>query len=188
MTKPTKWLCAQRRLRSVWASAQSDQSLRCPHEARKLGFLSTHLAHSEGSDQTGRMPRLIWVSAGRTVTLLVLSWGGSYDNNYMEGKTNLTIPFYMTNIPETAKGDKQLIDARTSAYPTHDCRPDNVCSVRLDHLIDFYILYCRTLQVKSCVIYQNIQPFCANYFFCLLSCFLDRLLIIHICNMSTWRN
>ena len=30
-TKPTKWLCAQRRLRSAWASAQSDQSLRCPH-------------------------------------------------------------------------------------------------------------------------------------------------------------
>ena len=32
VTKPTKWLCAQRRLRSAWASAQSDQSLRCPHE------------------------------------------------------------------------------------------------------------------------------------------------------------
>ena len=29
MTKPTKWVCAQRRLRSAWASAQSDQSLRC---------------------------------------------------------------------------------------------------------------------------------------------------------------
>ena len=30
MARPTKWLCAQRR--SAWASAQSDQSLRCPHE------------------------------------------------------------------------------------------------------------------------------------------------------------
>ena len=29
MTKPTKWLCTQRRLRSAWASAQTDQSLRC---------------------------------------------------------------------------------------------------------------------------------------------------------------
>ena len=29
MTKPAKWLCAQWRLRSAWASAQSDQSLRC---------------------------------------------------------------------------------------------------------------------------------------------------------------
>ena len=32
MTKPTKWMCAQQRLRSAWASAQSDQSLHCPHE------------------------------------------------------------------------------------------------------------------------------------------------------------
>ena len=31
MTKPTKWVCAQRGLRSAWASAQSDQILRCPH-------------------------------------------------------------------------------------------------------------------------------------------------------------
>ena len=29
MTKPTMWPCAQRRLRSAWASAQSDQSLHC---------------------------------------------------------------------------------------------------------------------------------------------------------------
>ena len=42
---------------------------------RKLGSLATHWAHSEDSDQTGRMPRLIWVFAGRTVILLVLSWG-----------------------------------------------------------------------------------------------------------------
>ena len=32
MTKPTKWVCAQRSLRSAWASAQSDQGLRCPLE------------------------------------------------------------------------------------------------------------------------------------------------------------
>ena len=29
MTKRTKWVCIQRRLRSEWAPAQSDQSLRC---------------------------------------------------------------------------------------------------------------------------------------------------------------
>ena len=29
MTKPTKWLCAQRRLKSAWASAPSDQSSLC---------------------------------------------------------------------------------------------------------------------------------------------------------------
>ena len=45
-------MCAQRRLRSAWTSAQSDQSLRCPHE-------EAHWAHSEDPDQTGRMPMLI---------------------------------------------------------------------------------------------------------------------------------
>ena len=35
------------------------------------------LSAQRRSDQTGRMPRLIWVFAGRTVILLVLSWGGS---------------------------------------------------------------------------------------------------------------
>ena len=35
-------------------------------------------AVSEDSDQTGWMPRLIWVFAGCTVILLVLSWGGSF--------------------------------------------------------------------------------------------------------------
>ena len=45
---------------------------------RNLGSLATHSAHSEDRDQTGRMPRLIWVFAGRTVTLLVLSYRGSF--------------------------------------------------------------------------------------------------------------
>ena len=44
-------MCAQRRLRSAWASTQSDQSLRCPHE--ETLSLATHWAHSEDSDQTG---------------------------------------------------------------------------------------------------------------------------------------
>ena len=47
---------------------------------RKLGFLATLWAHSEGSGQTGRMPRLIWVFAGRTLILLVLSCRGSHAN------------------------------------------------------------------------------------------------------------
>ena len=34
---------------------------------RKLGSLATHWAHSEDSDQTGRMPRLIWVFTRCTV-------------------------------------------------------------------------------------------------------------------------
>ena len=34
-------MCAQRRLRSDWASAQSDQSLRCPHEETLGPWLPT---------------------------------------------------------------------------------------------------------------------------------------------------
>ena len=44
---------------------------------RKLGSLATHWVHSEDSDQTGQMPRLIWVFAVRTHILLVLSCRGS---------------------------------------------------------------------------------------------------------------
>ena len=47
MRKPTKWLCAQRRLRSAWVSAQSDQSSLSAW--RKLGSLAIHWAHSEGT-------------------------------------------------------------------------------------------------------------------------------------------
>ena len=67
-------MCAQHRLRSAWASAQSDQSSLSAW--RKLGSLATHWAHSEDSDQTERMPRLIWVFAGHTCHFLgfVMRW------------------------------------------------------------------------------------------------------------------
>ena len=75
VTKQTM-LCTQRRLTSAWASAQSDQSSLCAQwVAKGPSFLH---ADSEDSDQTGWMPRLIWVFAGRTTILLVLLWGGSY--------------------------------------------------------------------------------------------------------------
>ena len=45
---------------------------------RNLGSLATHWDNSEDSDQTGRMPKLIWVFAERTVTLLVLSCRASF--------------------------------------------------------------------------------------------------------------
>ena len=49
---------------------------------RKLGSLAIHRAHSEDSDQTGQMPRLIWVFAGCTATKLVLSCRGLIFNGY----------------------------------------------------------------------------------------------------------
>ena len=59
-------MCTQQRLRSAWASTQSDQSLLSAW--RKLGFLATQWANRK-TDQTGQMPRLIsviWVFAGPT--------------------------------------------------------------------------------------------------------------------------
>ena len=77
MTKPTKWVCAQRRLESAWASAQSDQCLCCALSwvAKNPSFLH---ADSEDSDQLRQMPRLIRVLARRSLILLVLSCRGSF--------------------------------------------------------------------------------------------------------------
>ena len=58
-------------IRPVWS-----ESSRCAQWVAKDPMLL--LADSEDSDQTGRMPRLIWVFAGRTAILLVLSCCGSY--------------------------------------------------------------------------------------------------------------
>ena len=58
-------------IRPVW----SESSLCAQWVAKDPSFLHVD---SEDSDQTGPMPRLIWVFAGRTVILLVLSWGGSF--------------------------------------------------------------------------------------------------------------
>ena len=64
-TKPTKWHVRPAKtqislgIRPVW----SESSLSA---WRKLGSFATYWAHSEDSDQTGRMPMLIWGFAGRT--------------------------------------------------------------------------------------------------------------------------
>ena len=87
MTKPTKWqvLSAMTNISLGIHPVWSESSLSA---WRKLGSLATRWAHSEDSEQTGRMSRLIWVFAGCTVILLVLSWGGS--NNHFERITWIT--------------------------------------------------------------------------------------------------
>ena len=75
VTKPTKWHVRPAKtqislgIRPVWSVFTVCM--------KKPWFLATHWAHSEDSDQTGQIPRLIWVFAGRRVILLVLSRGGS---------------------------------------------------------------------------------------------------------------
>ena len=61
-------------IRPVW----SEYSLWAQWVVKDPRFLH---ADSEGSDQTGWMPRLIWVFAGRTATLLVLLCRGSVISN-----------------------------------------------------------------------------------------------------------
>ena len=58
-------------IRPVW----SEPSLCAQSVTKDPSFLHTD---SEDSDQTGRMRRVIWVFAGRTVILLVLSCRGSF--------------------------------------------------------------------------------------------------------------
>ena len=58
-------------IRLVW----SVSSLCALWVAKDPSFLH---ADSEDSDQTGRMPRMIWIFAGRTLILLVLSCRGSF--------------------------------------------------------------------------------------------------------------
>ena len=82
MTKPAKFVCAQRRLRSacirpVW----SETSLCAQWVAKDPRFLHVD---SEDSDQTGWMPRLIWVFAWSTLILLALSCRGSYAKSRKE--------------------------------------------------------------------------------------------------------
>ena len=64
VTKPTMWLCAQRRLRSARASTQSDQSFRRVLNGKLR--VQAFFMRTAKTDQTGRMPRLIWLFAGHT--------------------------------------------------------------------------------------------------------------------------
>ena len=65
VTNPTKWVYAQRRLRSVWASAQSDQSLRCRCQSslsawRNLGPLATHWCPGWSESLLGAQPHCLF--------------------------------------------------------------------------------------------------------------------------------
>ena len=61
MTKPTRTAKTQISLgvRPVWSVSSLSAW-------RTLGSLATHWVDSEDSDQTGRMPKLVWIFAGRT--------------------------------------------------------------------------------------------------------------------------
>ena len=66
MTKSTKWLCAHRRLRSAWESAQSDQSSLSAW--RNIGSSATHWVDSEDS----------WLDLAHAQADLSLRWAHSH--------------------------------------------------------------------------------------------------------------
>ena len=120
MIKPTKWLCAQRRLRSAWASAQSDQNLRCPHE-ESLG----PLLHTERTAKTliklGGCPGWSESSLGAHVILLVLSWGGSNEERRRdENRASMRNGRVLMKIPFKENNGKQLDRVKRIWYLSHD--------------------------------------------------------------------
>ena len=75
--KTNKMACAQRILRSTWASAQSDQSFRCPRE-ESLGPWLPFERTAKTLIRLGWCPGWSESLLGAQVILCVLSCGGSY--------------------------------------------------------------------------------------------------------------
>ena len=93
-------MCAQRRLKSAWASAQSDQSLRCPHE-ENLG-LSYPFSAQRRLIRLGGCPGWSESLLGAHATLLVLSQGGSCNRSDLKAtaeprKPGLVVVCYYVN-------------------------------------------------------------------------------------------
>ena len=104
MTKPTKWRAPS--IHPVWSESSS-----CAEWiAKDPSFL---YADSEDSDQTGWMPRLIWVLAGCTVILLVLSWDGSVIEtgvSDVEMGSNTELCYIQTKVVSGTDLDKVVFD------------------------------------------------------------------------------
>ena len=83
MTKPTKWLCVQRRLRSACTSAQFDQSSPCVlWVAKDPAFL--HVDSEGWSDWADAQPDLSLRWAHGHGNFVGLSWGGSFGFMFSE--------------------------------------------------------------------------------------------------------
>ena len=87
MTKPTKWLCTQRRLGSAWASAQSDQSLRCTHWVLSCPLSAQRRLWSDWADAQADLS-LRW--AHTHFVGVVMSWLILYIITYWNVKKELS--------------------------------------------------------------------------------------------------
>ena len=114
MTKPTKWHVRPAKtqislgIHPVW----SESSLYAQWVAKDSRFLH---ADSEDSDQTGRMPRLIWVFAGRT------------DNFVGCFHATAQIRFFRTYLRTGTSGSHVAFLRRVSLCTGVTCRPGHLC-------------------------------------------------------------
>ena len=159
LTKSTKWHLRPAKtqislgIRPIWLESSLSAW-------RNLGSLATLWAHSEDSDQTGRMPRLIWFFAGRTLILLVLSWGGSFYyplQSRSGNKVRGTYHFVRHFVP-----NRTALNFGKQAVPTR-----------------YYNLKLDTYESPSCTIICSVKllSFNTNYFLLALSDYLE-----HSCN------
>ena len=109
-------MCAQRRLRSAWASAQSAQSLLCALN----GYLKTQafFMWTAKTDQTGRMLRLIWVFAGYVgfVMKQLICQTSFWHNKSWLLQTGASLFFYTDKLPLISYGN-----CRPVPYRQVDC-------------------------------------------------------------------
>ena len=146
-------MCAQRRLRSAWASAQSesDQSSLCTHWIAN-DPLCLHV-DSEETDQTLRMSSLFWVFAGRRGHLaadqiimikayryldIVAIYFTSSGLSELSGSTLL---FEIRVLPnsglEGVTSSKQTLSNRVSSF-----HAVFVCCISKGPLLDYLIIDC----------------------------------------------
>ena len=94
-------LCTQRKLQSALASAQSDQSSQCAQWVAEFPMFL--YANSKDSDQTGRMPRLIWVFTGRKHHFVgfIVRWLNNFYSHYP--------PFADSRRADDSSGEKMCI-------------------------------------------------------------------------------
>ena len=92
-------MCAQRRLRSAWVSAQSDQSLRCSHEECCGPYLPIERT-AQTLIRLGRCPGWPESPLGAHAILLVLSWGGSFLAHALASKKQLYCLYSSSQYPQ----------------------------------------------------------------------------------------
>ena len=96
---------------------------------RKLGSLATHWAHSEDSDQTGQMPRLIWVFAGSTQSDQNLRWAHNHFVGFVVSRLKLFWQEIHIYLHWTNKDYHFTVNLITIA---EDCRNERIIKAAID--------------------------------------------------------